>query len=104
MDIELLLIKLDSLKRSVERIESRRPVKRQELDGNYDIQDILSVNLERVVQVSVDIALHVLTDQNERPPETMSDAFQQLGKSGIVNADIAAHLSGAVGFRNVAVH
>lgn len=104
MDSDLILVKLDSLKRSVERIELKRPKNREDLNDNFDLQDILVVNLERTVQTAVDIALHILSDLKVPAPDTMSESFRILEKHGILSSELSARLFSAVGFRNVAVH
>ena len=53
MDRDILLRKLDSLARCIRRIESKRPRTIEELNSDIDLQDILSVNLERAVQLCV---------------------------------------------------
>ena len=47
--------KLESLRRCIVRIEEKRPVSVEILKTDYDIQDIISLNLERAIQISVDI-------------------------------------------------
>ncbi len=60
MDHDIILRKLDSLARCVNRIEQKRPEKLEELVANIDLQDILSINLGRAIQVSVDIGAHLM--------------------------------------------
>jgi hypothetical protein len=45
------------LERCIRRIEFKRPDRVELLQKDYDLQDILAVNLERAVQASVDVAL-----------------------------------------------
>lgn len=59
MDRDIILRKLDSLARCVSRIEHKRPTTLDELNESIDLQDILSINLERAIQVSVDIGAHL---------------------------------------------
>lgn len=49
MDHDVIARKLDSLSRCVIRIESKRPADARELVSDIDLQDIISVNLERAV-------------------------------------------------------
>lgn len=66
MDEVLVLRKMESLGRCVNRIRSKRGFTHEELLRDFDLQDILSVNLQRAVQLSVDIALHMLSDRSLR--------------------------------------
>ena len=104
MDEAVILSKLDSLRRCVERIQSKTPASASELAGDYDLQDIVSVNLERAVQTCVDIAAHVLAELDMPAPESMAESFDQLGEQGFIPQELAVRLRKAVGFRNIAVH
>ncbi|MEX2497771.1 MAG: DUF86 domain-containing protein [Wenzhouxiangellaceae bacterium] len=103
MDEAIIVEKLESLRRCVRRIEEKRPASVEELKANPDLQDILSLNLTRAVQVAVDIATHVLSASDESAPETMGQAFGQLAAANIIPNALAARMISAVGFRNVAV-
>ena len=53
MDADILRAKLESLARCIKRIEGRRPVSAKALADDLDAQDIISLNLERAVQLCV---------------------------------------------------
>ena len=75
MDPDIILRKLDSLARCVNRIEEKRPETLEGLMGNIDLQDILSINLERAIQVSVDKGAHLIAGLAVPPPKTMGEVF-----------------------------
>ena len=104
MDPVILAEKLESLRRCVERVETKRPASAKALRENADLQDILTLNLTRAVQLCVDIASHVLTDTKRAAPETMGEAFDLLAAEGVISDSLRARMRAAVGFRNVAVH
>ena len=104
MDGDVINNKLESLARCVHRIENRLPKNQAELEKDIDMQDILVLNLERAVQICVDIASHLLLDFAEMTPQSMSDAFRLLFAHHIIPAELAENLAHAVGFRNIAVH
>jgi uncharacterized protein YutE (UPF0331/DUF86 family) len=104
MDRDIILRKLDSLARCVRRIEDKRPATLDELIENIDIQDILSINLERAVQVSVDIGAHVIAGLSAPPPQTMGDVFAVLAAEKLIPEETSLALRRAVGFRNLSVH
>ncbi len=104
MDRDILLRKLDSLARCIHRIECKRPATIEELNTDIDLQDILSVNIERAVQLCVDIGAHVLTDLEAPPPKTMGEVFVQLAEHSVIDEATAVLLRKAVGFRNLSVH
>ena len=104
MDRDIIMRKLDSLARCVKRIEEKRPATLDELVADIDTQDILSINLERAVQVSVDIGAHLLADLSVPPPKTMGDVFAILVSEKLISPETGLALRRAVGFRNLSVH
>jgi uncharacterized protein YutE (UPF0331/DUF86 family) len=104
MDLDIIMRKLDSLAKCVRRIEEKRPATLAELIENIDIQDILSINLERAVQLSVDIGAHVIAELSGPPPKTMGDIFSILSAEKLIPEETSLALRRAVGFRNLSVH
>lgn len=96
--------KLDALRRCINRIEKKRPDSTEELISNLDLQDILSVNLERAVQLCVDIGTHLIAETDAKAPHTMADTFDILYEEDIISKSTADVMKKAVGFRNIAVH
>ena len=104
MDEAVVLAKLESLRRCVARIRAKTPPSAQILTEDYDVQDIVCVNLERAVQTCVDIAAHILADINVPAPDSMTAGFDELRKLGYLPDHLAGQLKKAVGFRNISVH
>ena len=104
MDRRVIADKLERLRRCVQRIEHKRPPTLAILAVDVDLQDILSVNLERAVQLCVDIAAHVIASREVPAPITMAAAFEALQALHIVSPDVANCMKKAVGFRNIVVH
>ncbi|NWK55158.1 DUF86 domain-containing protein [Verrucomicrobiaceae bacterium N1E253] len=104
MDKAVILNKLESLRRCVLRVEDKTPPSLAGLVSDADLQDIIVLNLERAVQTSVDIALHVISHLDVTPAETMRGSFETLRDAGYIDASTCTRMTKAVGFRNVAVH
>lgn len=104
MDRRIVADKLESLRRCIARVEAMRPDTVETLRSDVDLQDILSVNLMRAVQVCVDLAAHLVADLDGRAPETMADLFTVLEQAEHLSPEVASRMRSAVGFRNVAVH
>lgn len=101
---EVIANKIESIRRCVTRIESTCPATTEMLMEDVDAQDILSINLERAVQLAVDMATYVLARCEIAAPDTMADAFRRLHDVGMLDSAIAEKMMKAVGFRNIAVH
>lgn len=104
MDEDVILAKLESLRRCVERIRTKTPPTAQTLAQDHDLQDIICVNLERAVQTCVDITAHILADLNVPAPDSMAGGFEELRKLGYLPEPLTGRLKKAVGFRNISVH
>ncbi len=104
MDREVVEQKLESLRRCLSRVETKCPLDAATLVADLDLQDIVSLNLSRAVQISVDIGAHLIAGMEVAPPDTMGQTFELLAQAGVMNAELANRLKKAVGFRNIAVH
>ena len=100
----VVLSQLESLQHCVRRLEEKRPVQLEELLTNWDLQDILAINLTSAVQLCVDISAHMLSETGKEVPDTMAETFDALRQAGLLPDDLAKRMKAAVGFRNVAVH
>lgn len=104
MDWSVIEQKLESLRRSLRRVEEKCPVDADALEKDVDAQDILALNLTRAVQICVDIGAHLISGTELPPPDTMGQTFDVLSKAGMISVDLAMRMKKAVGFRNLAVH
>ena len=104
MDKDVINRKLESLRRCIARITSKMPITPEALRSNYDLQDIIALNLERAVQVCVDIAAHVISETEVPPPSTMAESFARLAELQVLPPQLADSLQKAVAFRNILVH
>lgn len=104
MDREVVEQKLESLRRCLLRIEAKCPADAATLAADIDLQDIVSLNLSRAVQISVDIGAHLIAGMEVSPPDTMGQTFDLLAQEGVLSNELASSLKKAVGFRNIAVH
>jgi len=104
MNNPLIAKKLESLNHCLERLETKRPDSVRELITNFDLQDILSVNLERAVQISVDIAAILISEKKLKSPNSMAGSFKILEEAQILDEELSMKMQQSVGFRNVSVH
>lgn len=104
MDRQVIDQKLESLRRCLLRIQEKFPADAAELQSNFDLQDIIALNLSRAVQLTVDIGSHIISTMNMPAPETMGQTFEILAQQNVLPANVADQLKKSVGFRNIAVH
>lgn len=103
MDTDVIKAKLVSLQRCMERIRQKAPATAQQFEEDFDLQDIIILNLQRAVQISTDIATNILAD-SPAVPSSMAEAFLLLHRQGALSENVARRLAKSVGLRNIAVH
>ena len=104
MDREVIEQKLESLRRCLQRVAEKCPSDPVTLGRDLDLQDIVTLNLTRAVQLCVDLGAHLIADLDVLPPDTMGQTFDALSHAGVIPEPLAQELKKAVGFRNIAVH
>ena len=60
--------------------------------------------LQLSIQICIDLAAQVVSEQSAAPPSSYSDVFKILGDKGVVSADLAKRLGDAARQRNLLVH
>ena len=104
MNSIVIKTKLESLRKCLDRIETKKPETLDDLLQDIDVQDIIALNLERSVQLCVDIANHILSSLDDAPAISMAESFERLCEKKIIPNDLGKSLKKAVGFRNLSVH
>ena len=104
MDRDVIEQKIESLRRCVARVHQKCPATADALANDVDAQDILTLNLTRAVQLSVDIGAHIIAARDNPAPDTMGQTFDVLAALGLISPELAVRMKKAVGFRNIAVH
>ena len=62
------------------------------------------LNLQRVVQATIDLAGHMVKKEKLGIPQESRDVFLLLKDAQIISEELSVQLQNMVGFRNVAVH
>ncbi|MEF8729755.1 MAG: DUF86 domain-containing protein [Accumulibacter sp.] len=104
MDRQVIEQKLESLRRCLLRVKEKCPVDAESLVRDIDAQDIITLNLTRAVQLSVDLAAHLIASRDVPAPNTMGQAFEALASTGLISPALASRMKKSVGFRNIAIH
>ena len=104
MNRQVIEQKLESLRRCLMRVQQKTPATFAELEHDPDAQDVLTLNLTRAVQISVDIGTHLIANSDQPAPDTMGQTFDVLANMGLISPELALRMKKAVGFRNIAIH
>jgi len=103
IDKDIVRSRLARLQYHLARIDERCPGTLGELIASPDVQDIIAHNLEKSIQVCIDISTHICAAHG-RSTETAVESFGILVELGLLDDGLSGRLGKAVGFRNISVH
>lgn len=95
--------KLQTIKRCIKRIDDEYAANSGNLT-NYTKQDSIVLNLQRVCEACIDLAMYIVSDKNLGIPQSSRDAFEFLYQKQLISEELNGRLKAMVGFRNIAVH
>jgi len=100
---DILINKNQTVKRCIKRINEEYQGNPENLE-NYTKQDSIILNIQRLAEAAIDIAMHIIAELDLGVPQNSREAFQFLAENNLIAEDLAEKLKAMVGFRNVAVH
>ncbi len=103
IDKDVVYEKINRIQNCLQRIYSTINGDLKRLD-NFDTQDIVTLNLQRAVQLAIDLATHVVRAYSFGMPQTLKENFQILYQNKLVDKALKEKMENMVGFRNIAVH
>ncbi len=102
-DIEVLIQKTNNIQNCLRRIQETLKGDLNRLE-DFDVQDIVTLNLQRAVQLTIDMAAHIVSTEHLGIPQSLKDLFLILQKNHVLEHHLSSKLQKMVGFRNIAVH
>ena len=103
-DAVLLLRKLTLAREHLARVERRRDASREAFVADTDAQDALAMSLQVAIQESLDIAMHMASDEAWGVPASYAESFDLLAAHGVIDAAHARELAKIVALRNRIAH
>jgi len=67
-------------------------------------QDVFLFNITQAIQSCIDIATHIISDEEWGMPGTQSETFEILAAKGVVSNELIQKLIAMSGFRNRIIH
>lgn len=101
---DVIINKAEIIERALKR--TREPYERhyEDLEKSFDAQDVISLNLQRACEATIDMAMHIVRIRALGLPKDSKTAFDLLEQAGEIPAEQASKLKKMMGFRNIAVH
>ncbi|MFQ5456339.1 MAG: DUF86 domain-containing protein [Nitrospirota bacterium] len=104
MHDDIILNKTAIIDRCIHRIKEEYVDDESNLYENFTRQDSIILNLQRICEASIDMAMHVASVKRLGLPQDSREGFDLLQKVEIISEDLCDELKKMVGFRNIAVH
>lgn len=102
---EIILNKKISIERCIAQIRKYYAMESwKAFEQDYLKQDAIGMNLQRMSELTIDIANHLIKSKKLGLPQDSADAFALLHRAGLISAGMMEGMKGMVGFRNVLVH
>jgi uncharacterized protein YutE (UPF0331/DUF86 family) len=102
---DVVLNKKESIERCIKQVRlyyglpSHKP-----FHEDYLKQDAIGANLLRAAEQVIDLGNHVIKKKKLGLPKESKETFDILAKAGVIPPELAVHLKGMIGFRNILVH
>lgn len=103
MKNDVILNKISVIKRCLQRILEVYQHHPENLK-DFTKQDSIVLNLQRVCEACIDLAMQIVAEEKLGLPQTSRDAFDMLQSRMIITEKTANRMKAMVGFRNIAVH
>ncbi|NTV43590.1 MAG: DUF86 domain-containing protein [Syntrophobacteraceae bacterium] len=96
--------KLAAAERHLDRIRHKRNVTLREFLSDLDRQESILFNLQMAIQNCIDVAAHIVSEEDLGIAGSTNELFYLLEKEGIIDPDLTERMVRSVGFRNLIVH
>lgn len=104
IDQSLLLAKAGKVDNHLRRIREKRTVSLDQFLQDLDRQESILFNLQMAIQNCVDIAAHIISDENLGVAGSTNEMFYILNENGYLDSNLTERMVASVGFRNLIVH
>ncbi len=104
VDRRIIAEKVDAVERSLKRISERRGENLTAFIGEIDRQDSVLFHLMQAIQGCIDLAAHVVSEEELGLASSTRDFFYILFDNKIIDGELREKMISAVGFRNLVAH
>lgn len=104
VDKNILVAKITTIEKCLKKVKEKCPPAFEPFEADEDCQDIVLFNLMQAIQGCVDLASHIVSDEEYGMAGSMNEFFYLLQGQKIISVDLQESMIKAVGFRNLVVH
>lgn len=101
---DIVINKIQSIQRCVERAREEYRSDAIGFDTNYTAQDAAVLNVLRACEQAIDLANHLIKTHKMGIPSSSAESFDLLHRKFVINAELANRLKKMISFRNTITH
>ncbi len=103
-DKEVILRRVGYLEKTINYLRGIENFSKEEFSNDPDIYFRFERAFHLALEAVLDLANHLIADQNLRMPESNRDVFNVLYENNLINKALYTKLEKMAGFRNILVH
>lgn len=104
VDRALVLRKISELEVYQKQMKEFSDIALEAYKANWKTQRIVERTLQMMIETSVDIANHIVSDRGMRSPTSYADTFKVLFENNVIDSGLLIIMEKMAKFRNVVVH
>lgn len=104
VDVLLIKRKLAEIDTYLRQLKEYQNIKLSDYRSQWKTQRIIERTLHIMIETCVDIANHIISAHELRPPKSYADTFLILFEESIINKSLSERLQKMAKFRNILVH
>ena len=104
IDRSLIIAKASRVNDHLKRIREKRSIALDQFLADLDRQESILFNLQMAIQNCIDIAAHIISDEELGVAGSTNEMFYMLQENGYLDAALTENMVASVGFRNLIVH
>lgn len=104
IDRSLIIAKASRVNDHLKRIREKRSIPLEQFLADLDRQEIILFNLQMAIQNCIEIAAHIISDEELGVAGSTNEMFYMLQENGYLDAALTENMVASVGFRNLIVH
>jgi len=104
VDKDLIFLKTGRLEKYLARVRAKSDTDLNTFRTELERQEITIFNLQQAIQICIDIAAHIVSEEGYGVPGSTSEMFYLLEDNGIIETALTEKMVQAIGFRNLIAH
>lgn len=101
---DILLAKFNHIQMNLNRLKEKQSLPLNDFLAQNDAQDIVLFNMQAAIQGCIDVASHIISDNNWGIPANFGNLFDILHEHQVITVETRDIMRSMAGLRNLIVH